>query len=235
MSSISRDPRLLDLPLRDLTSGEGRARMPAELDQSLRERVLSSGKPLREPERPAGARSSVRVAGDGVHIDLPAPGWYPGLGMNLLGGIIGTAVLGFVGLLVLTEGTGDTAKILPLVPGKLAAVVPIAGVALVLLTFGAGPALWAMGLRTRITVSTGGVRFRRRLWFLPLPSGFMDSKSLEEADIGRSIAVWMPRKFSPEGPVVRLHSDRKILELGYGLSRAELAWLRDLITYYVEA
>jgi hypothetical protein len=104
----------------------------------------------------------------------------------------------------------------------------IGAVFVVLLAMTAGAIVMSATSSERIFISVLGVEVEYRTFMGPKRLR-LSADEIEEVEIGPPLS----RNVVRPGNVVSMRADRGLIEFGAGLSRAELAWMRDAVHHYL--
>ncbi|MCI0341153.1 MAG: hypothetical protein L0216_08350 [Planctomycetales bacterium] len=218
----------LGLPVRDTTGERPLVREAARLDEPLRERLRRTGERAPRPAPPLETPVGHEIANDGATLEMPAPGLRAALVLPLLIGAAISAVVLFAFVHpVLAHVAADEREgagvALALFSGPCVAV-GLAPLALVGLPF-----LRAARTRDRVGLSRTGVRVERRGLLLSKAIE-MEASEVEEVGIAKAEGrPWKPLG----GEVVAIRCDDGTVEIGAGLPKRDLEWLRDLARHYL--
>jgi len=219
--------RFLNVAMEDTSTGEKVIREPGMLDESLRDRLRRTGRKLDMPKAPPGTKSQVTVSGDEAVLDIPATG-FGAMEYVFCGFGVATVVGLAIGAATSWDDIAPGGR-----PGQGVPIAFIAGIAIFGLTFAGAMVLAAVKSATTrqvVTVSPRSLRLERR-WRLGSKIREIPAEELEELQLGRA-----EDKDTPwSGKVIVARSDRATLEIGRGLVRAELEWVKDVIEFIVTA
>ncbi len=212
--------KFLDLGVEDNTTGKRVVREAGTLDESLRERLRRTGRQLEMPEAPPGTKSKVAVSAGEATFDIPPPGFR--IAEYVMGGFGAVMLVGVVigGVVMSSAGKGLPIGI-------------VIGFGVVGLIFGAAlvhAAIKSATSRQLVTISPRVLRLESRSRFGSRTSE-IPTDELEELQLGRGEDDRMPSS----GKVIVARSDRATLEIGRGLERRELEWVKDVVEFIVTA
>ena len=210
--------KFMGLPLVDTTHGSPIVRQAHELDESLRERARRTGVRPQVPKKPLDVRSSYRIEGETLVLEIP-----PG-GVRLFSLPLGLAVAAplFAGVMFFTgvglgELNGQMMSFMLLVAGVIIGV-PVLTIA--------GPTLHRAWQRTilELTPHTLTVIGRSPLY---RSTTRIPTDELEELEI--VFGSGMGRIGFRGGHVILARSDHASVQFGQGLPIEELHWVRDVV------
>jgi hypothetical protein len=207
--------KFLGLGIADSSSGSTIRREAGTLDMSLREKLRARGEKLDPPATPPRAKAKVEYRGGDAVIDVPPEGFSPFVSPGvwvLVAAAVAIATGASANTLNLDAWDGEP------IPQWWIAVIGILGACV-------GGYLFVRDYRSaawpqRISVGPHGLRAERIS-----PAG--------AAALAREIPLEELEEVNVEGPLVAARSDRATIEIGRGLDRAELAWIRDVIAFVV--
>lgn len=221
-ADAERAAKFLDFGIADTSSGQMVRREAGTLDESLRQRLAREGTVPAMPEKPLECKVRESVEGDEAVFELPPGGRF----LGVLIGVVAIVPLVAFGLFVtsIVNSSGRSAQGIEV----FYLFVAIVGGSVLL---GVGlPALRMLTMRETVTVSTRGLRLKRR-WLLSASTQEIPADELEEL----AVSTQRPNPLTGQGGPIVARSDTCTLEFGSGLSDPERRWLRDVIFYLVTA
>ena len=226
--------KFLDFGIEDSSTGKTVVREAGTLDMSLRDKVRASGdRPARPPEQPAGSRVEVTSAGSQATFDIPAPGLGVVGGIAVAIGLVFACVpfFFFGGVIFTTDLLEEIGKAWP-----------------VFIFFGIFTLIWLGGTlgfvlsAIKKATARGHLVVDPREISLELRSRLgtktvkIPAAELEELDMVGSDDPRIPasmRSFVGVDERIVARSDKVDMELGRGLSHAELEWLAATVRFIV--
>jgi len=207
--------------LEDTTTGKKVVREAGKLDEPLGEKLKKAGSDLAIPEPPPGAKAKVIVTEEGVTFEIPPVGFGPTALIIVAFGVAGVAsvVLG-AGMIYRDFTTGTDA-------GRYVVLAVATPVLLLWLAFSVWLALGGLRVGTAqelVTVSPHGLRQEMRSPF-GTAKREIGAAELEEIQAGRGEEDRSP--WSGKELVAR--SDRLTVQIGQGLERCELEWMKRVM------
>ena len=211
----------IGVSLEDTTTGKKVVRESGKLDEPLVEKFKKAGSDLAIPEPPPGAKARVILTEEGVTFEIPPVGFGPTALIIVAFGVAGVAsvVLG-AGMVYRDFTTGTDA-------GRYVVLAVATPVLLLWLAFSVWLTLGGLRVGTAqelVTVSPRGLRQEMRSPF-GTAKREIGAAELEEIQAGRGEEDRSP--WSGKELVAR--SDRVTMQIGQGLERRELEWMKRVM------
>lgn len=221
--AAERFAKFVELPLMDTTYGSPIVRQPHELDESLRDRARRTGVKPEIPKTPPGVRSSYRIEGDTLVLEIPPGGVLRQLSLPLGLGVVVPMIAGavFFSDIDLGDMSRQMTTLLWIAAGFMVGV-PLLAMLL--------PALHRGMQRTYVELTPAMLTVNRHS---PLyrSTTQIPADELEELEI-----VWGSNvRWTGPSHAILARSDNAAVQFGEGLSREELHWLRDVVHAMVTA
>ncbi len=224
--------KFIGFGIEDSSTGEKIIREAGTLDMSLRDRSRASREPTERPsEQPTGSRVTVTSAGSQATFDLPARGLCAAE-IAMIAFVIlvacAPAILFFVGIRDQPALLKDIGKALPLV--ALFGLIWVCGCIGFILSI-----VKKATARGRLVVDPRELKLEMRS-FMGTKTERISADELEELELVRPGNPRIPEALralvgAEERVVAR--TDRATIELGRGLSHAELEWLAATVRFIV--